>query len=359
MDVKDTTSRRIKFNKGNIMRHLFSASAAALAIAACSTAVYAQETTSTIRGSVTAAGAAVSGATVTITHVPSGTTTTTVTGASGEFAASGLRPGGPFTVKVGAAGFKDYSVTDIQLTAGQPLRVPVELASGGDDIIVTASSIRAVELSPGPITALTRNDIEGVASTRRDIRDLVRRDPFATMDPGPEPRRDDRRPERPPQQILGRGLGFSDDFGLNVSGLPTDRGPVPLDAIEQLSVKIAPYDVSEGNFQGGAINVILRSGTNKISGSAFYTFNSDKLTGSKTLPGIANPTGRINLDYKSKTYGGFISGPLIKDKLFIAFAYEHLKEGTPIQIGTAGFRASSEPDRCADRQCQLDRAERI
>jgi len=337
MDIKDTASLRIEFNKGNMMRHLFTASVGALAIAACSTALYAQETTSTIRGEVTAAGAAVAGATVTVTHVPSGTTTTTVTGRGGEFAASGLRPGGPFTVKVAASGYKDYSVTDIQLTAGQPLRVPVDLASGGDEIIVTASSIRATEISPGPITALTRNDIEGVATTRRDIRDLVRRDPFATMDPG----------QSRGVMIAGQnarlnkfsieGLGFSDDFGLNVSGLPTDRGPVPLDAIEQLSVKIAPYDVSEGNFQGGAINVILRSGTNDIHGSAFYTYSSDNLTGSKTVPGIANPTGRITLDFKSKTYGGFASGPLIKDKLFIAIAYEHLREGTPIQIGTAGF----------------------
>jgi hypothetical protein len=133
------------------------------------------------------------------------------------------------------------------------------------------------------------------------------------------------------------GLRFSDNFGLNVGGLPTARGPVPLDAIEQLSVKIAPYDIQEGDFQGGAINVVLRSGTNTFTGSAFYTYSSDNLTGSKTKVTGGTPTGRIALDFKSKTYGGFLSGPIIKDKLFFAVAYEHLREGTPIQIGTAGF----------------------
>ncbi|RVT89169.1 TonB-dependent receptor [Sphingomonas crocodyli] len=312
------------------MRHYLNAGAAAIAIVACSTAAYAQETTSSIRGTVASAGAPVAGASVTITHVPSGTTTTATTGADGGFTSSGLRPGGPFTVVVTAPGFADSTVTDINLTAGQPLRIPVELATQ-DAIVVTAANIRATELSPGPITSIGREQIATIASVSRDIRDIARRDPFATIDPG----------QSRGVMIAGQnarlnkfsvdGLGFSDDFGLNVGGLPTSRGPVPLDAIEQFSVKVAPYDVSEGNFQGGAINVILRSGTNKLTGTAFYTYNSDKLTGDKIR------TGKINLDFKSKTYGGFLSGPLIKDKLFLAVSYEHLKEGTPIQIGTAGF----------------------
>jgi hypothetical protein len=313
------------------MRHYLSASVAAIAVVACSTAAFAQEVTSSIRGVVTAGDAPVAGAKVTVTHVPSGTTSTVTTGSDGGFTTSGLRVGGPFTVKVSAKGYGDSSVTDIELTAGQPLRLPITLESSGGDIVVTASKTKSVELSSGPITSLNRAQIESVASVTRDIRDVVRRNPFATIDPA----------QSRGVMIAGQnarlnkfsvdGLGFTDNFGLNVGGLPTARGPVPLDAIEQLSVKIAPYDISEGNFQGGAINVILRSGTNKIHGSGFYTYNSDGLTGDNTR-GTS-----VKLDFKSRTYGGFISGPIIKDKLFIAFAYEHLKEGTPINIGTAGF----------------------
>ncbi|MCX8475755.1 MAG: carboxypeptidase regulatory-like domain-containing protein [Sphingomonas sp.] len=318
------------------MRSLFHAST--IAVAACIAApAYAQETTSSIRGTVTSEAGPVANAEVVITHVPSGTVSTTSSGADGSFSASGLRVGGPFSVHVVAQGYAETTVTGIELTAGQPLRLPVELATTGGDIVVTARRSGAVELSPGPITSLNRSDIEGVASVSRDIRDIVRRDPFATIDPG----------QSRGVMIAGQnarlnkfsvdGLRFSDNFGLNVGGLPTARGPVPIDAIEQLSVKIAPYDISEGDFQGGAINLVLRSGTNDFHGSAFYTYSSDKLTGDQTRPGIANTTGKINLDFTSKNWGAFLSGPIIKDKLFLALSYERLEEGSPISIGLAGF----------------------
>jgi hypothetical protein len=319
------------------MRNTFYASTVAIAACIAAPAAFAQETTSSIRGVVSGETGPVSGAEVTITHEPSGTVSNTSSNPDGTFSASGLRVGGPFSVRVVAAGYSDTTITDIQLTAGQPLRLPIDLVGAGQEIVVTAQSSGATELSPGPITSLNREDIEGVASVSRDIRDIVRRDPFATIDPG----------QSRGVMIAGQnarlnkfsvdGLRFSDNFGLNVGGLPTARGPVPLDAIEQLSVKIAPFDISEGDFQGGAINLVLRSGTNQIHGSAFYTYSSDKLTGDRTRPGIANATGKINLDFTSKNWGGFISGPIIKDKLFLALSYERLEEGTPISIGTAGF----------------------
>jgi len=318
------------------MRYLLHASVCAVAICAAS-GVHAQETTSSIRGVVTSGDSPVSGAAITVTHVPSGTKSTTVTGADGSFDASGLRVGGPYTIKVAADGFVDTTITDIDLTAGQSFRVPIALEATGQDIVVTAKASGAIDLSPGPGSGYNREKIEGVASVTRDIRDIVRRDPFATIDPA----------QSRGVMIAGQnarlnkfsvdGLRFSDTFGLNVGGLPTARGPVPLDAIEQLSVKIAPFDISEGDFQGGAVNLVLRSGTNKITGSGFYSYTSDGLTGSKTRPGIANATGIVKLDFESKNYGGFLSGPIIKDKLFVALSYEHLAEGAPINIGTAGF----------------------
>lgn len=313
------------------MRHYFSASVAAIAVVACSTAALAQEVTSSIRGVVTANGAPVSGAKVTVTHVPSGTTNTATTGADGTFATSGLRIGGPFTVKVSASGYSVSSVTDIDLTAGQPLRLPIELATTGNEIVVTAAKSKAIELSPGPITSISREKIANMATVNRDIRDIVRRDPFATIDPG----------QSRGVMIAGQnarlnkfsvdGLGFTDNFGLNVGGLPTTRGPVPIDAIEQLSVKVAPFDISEGNFQGGAINIILRSGGNKFHGSGFYTYFGDSLRGDQAK-GLAKQTTK----FSSKNWGGFLSGPIIKDKLFFAFSYERLEESNPPLFGING-----------------------
>lgn len=202
----------------------------------------AQETSSAVRGVVQADGAPVAGADVTIVHEPSGTTQSVTTDASGAFAANGLRVGGPFTVTVEAPGYETSTVNDLFLQAGQPARLPIALL-GQKEIVVTAASIQPViGLTDGPTTALGRQEIENAASINRDIRDLARRDPLVTID----------LTNSRAIEIAGNngrfnrfsvdGMQMSDDFGLNNGGLPTGRGPVPFDAIEQFTVKVAPYD---------------------------------------------------------------------------------------------------------------------
>lgn len=310
------------------MRHYFYAGAAVAALIA-PVAAYAQETTSSMRGTVTSGGSPVAGATIKITHVPSGTVNTATTTDSGSFVVNGLRVGGPFKVEVTADGYASYSVTDIFTQIGTPFALPLELATAGEEIVVTASRVEgAGTISQGPSTVLTSEAILNVASLNRDVRDLSRRDPFATIDPtnaravsfaGQNPRFN---------RFSVDGVGITDNFGLNPDGLPSRRGPVPLDAIGQFQVKIAPYDVSEGNFQGGAINVVLKSGTNEFEGTGFYTYNSDELTGD-SIRGtkIRNP------NFKSEDYGLQIAGPIIKDKLFFMIAGERVRAGTPISEG--------------------------
>lgn len=314
--------------------HLF-IGAAVVALMAPAAAV-AQETTSSIRGTVEAEGAPVAGAEVVVTHVPSGTTSRAVTDGDGAFNASGLRVGGPFTVAVEAPGYEGSQVTDIFLTAGQPFRLPVTLAAA-EEIVVTASATGAREQSTGPITTLGREQIQSVSSINRDIRDIARRDPFVTIDLTNARTIEVAGQNGRLNRFSVDGVQFSDDFGLNNGGLPTSRGPVPFDAIEQFSVKVAPYDVSEGDFQGGAINVVLRSGTNDFHGSAFFTYSDDSLTGSRTR-------GRdIELDFDSKQYGGLLAGPIIQDKLFFMVAYERLEETDPFDDGVGPGFANQVP----------------
>lgn len=309
---------------------LFCAAAAIIAPAAA----YAQETTGTIRGTVTAGGAAVPNAQVVITHQPSGTVSRVDTDGEGSFNSPGLRVGGPFTIGVTASGHEGVTVTDIYVTAGEPFRVPIELTQAGteQDIVITGNAAGGREQSNGPITALTREDIEGVASVNRDIRDIARRDPFVTMD----------LTNARTIEIAGNngrlnrfsvdGVQFSDDFGLNNGGLPTSRGPVPFDAIEQFAVKVAPFDISEGDFQGGAVNVVLRSGTNKFRGGGFFSYSDDSLTGNRTRD------RDIDLNFDSKQYGVTLSGPIFKDRLFFMVSYEKLKESDPFDDGVGpGF----------------------
>ena len=298
-------------------------------------AAYAQETTSTIAGQVLSKGAPVSGATVVVTHEPSGTSDRTVTDTQGQFSVSGLRVGGPFNVKVVASGFEDATVTEISLSAGEPLRLPVELATAApatQEIVVTATQLGARARSTGPITALGRTQIEGVASINRDIRDLARRDPFVTLDPTNGRTVEVAGNNGRLNRFSVDGAQFSDDFGLNNGGLPTSRGPVPYDAIEQFSVKVAPYDVSEGDFQGGAINVILRSGGNRFRGTGFYSYTDESLTGDKTRG------QKVDLKFKSKQFGGVLSGPIIKDRLFFMVGFEGTNESDPFDDGVgSGF----------------------
>ena len=303
-----------------------------MATAFVATPAAAQETTSAVRGTVESDGNPVAGATVTITHEPSGTRNTTTTDADGNFSANGLRVGGPFVVEVNADGFESARITDLTLQAGQPFRLPITLAVT-EDIVVTAGSLSgALETSQGPITALGRTEIEGVASINRDIRDLARRDPLVTMDLSNSRTIEVAGNNGRLNRFSVDGVQFSDDFGLNNGGLPTSRGPVPFDAIEQFSVKTAPFDITEGDFQGGAINVVLASGGNRFRGRAFYTYTDDSLTGSLTN-GVP-----VNLEFDSQQYGATLSGPIIRDRLFFMVSYERTEETDPFDDGVgAGF----------------------
>lgn len=310
------------------LKFFLAASAASVSLA-CGIAApaHAQETSSAVRGTVTSNGAPVAGASVRVEHVPSGTVVTTATDADGTFAANGLRIGGPVSVTVTADGYETSTVNDLFLQAGQPTRLPIDLQTQAAIVVTGASLGPKISTSDGPTTALGRQEIENAASINRDIRDLARRDPLVTID----------LTNGRTIEIAGNngrlnrfsvdGMQMSDDFGLNNGGLPTNRGPVPYDAIEQFTVKTAPFDISEGDLQGGAINVVLRSGGNRFHGGSFFSYTDDSLTGNESL------NTKVKLDFSSKQYGGWLSGPIIKDKLFFMAAYERTKEGKPLDDG--------------------------
>ncbi|MFC0588520.1 TonB-dependent receptor domain-containing protein [Novosphingobium aquiterrae] len=321
------------------LKFFLAASAASISLACGMVAApaMAQETSSAVRGSVTSGSAPIAGATVTVTHDPSGTTAVTTTANDGTFAVNGLRVGGPFTVTVEADGFQVGTINDLYLEAGVPVRLPVSLQAE-QQIVVSASSVQPrIKNSDGPTTALGRAEIDNAASINRDIRDLARRDPLVTIDLTNSRTIEIAGNNGRLNRFSVDGMQMSDDFGLNNGGLPTNRGPVPYDAIEQFSVKVAPYDIAEGDMQGGAINVVLRSGGNKLHGGGFFSYTNDGLTGSKTK------NVNVALDFNSKQYGGWLSGPIIKDKLFFMAAYERTKEGKPIEDGVGPAFANQVP----------------
>ena len=300
-------------------------------------AASAQETTASIRGSVSNAGAPVVGANVVATDVASGTRSTTTTGTDGSFSLPGLRPGGPFTVDV-TSDQGNTSVTDVYTVVQQAYNLPIDLAdtggagASGGDIVITASRVKGAGAnSAGPQTVLTQEDVKKVASVNRDIRDIERRDPLASLDlansravtfAGVNPRFN---------RFTINGVQVGDQFGLNPDASPTGRGPIPYDAIGQVSVSVAPYDFRQGNFQGGAIDTVLLAGTNEFHGTGFYSQNTDGLSGDRI-----GSTKIVLPKYKSETFGATLDGPLIADKLFFMVSAERNVDPRPLIPGSIG-----------------------
>lgn len=330
------------------LKYFLAASAASVSLA-CGLAapVHAQETTSTIRGTVTSGGNGVAGATVDILDTATGARSTVTTTSTGSFDVSGLRAGDSYTVTVTADGYESSTITDVVTVVSQNYDLPISLtATGGAAIVVTATRLPgAGSVSQGPATVLGAAQIANVASVNRDIRDLSRRDPFARLDDTPSGGRAISFAGQNPRynRFSVDGVGITDSFGLNTDGLPSRRSPVPFDAIGQFQAKVAPFDVREGNFQGGSINIVLRSGTNDFQGTGFFAYSSDELNGTKTKPGPGIPTGVVTLpNYNYKNYGLELSGPIIKDKLFFMVAGERLRANLPIPEGPVDNNAGTQ-----------------
>jgi hypothetical protein len=311
------------------LKYLLAASIVSLAATTTiATPAFAQETTSSVRGTVTdESGAPLAGATVTVTHEPSGTTSTQTTDAEGGFNAAGLRLGGPFTVSVAADGFETATQEIGFLSAGQAQRISVAMVPAGQTIIVSGTRQRSsITLSTGAATVLTARDIAGVANVNRDIRNLAARDPLVTLDATNNGAISIAGQNNRFNRFTVDGVAFGDPFGLESGGLVSTRGPVPLDAIGEFSVETAPVDIQQGFFQGGAINTQLKSGGNRFTflGAAFY--QNDDLRGTK-----ADNLVRIG-SFDSQVYVAQVTGPIIKDKLFFAVTYERTRDTVPADV---------------------------
>jgi hypothetical protein len=311
------------------LKYLLAASIVSLAATTTiATPAFAQETTSSVRGDVVDQnGNPIVGATVVVTHVPSGTKSTQTTDASGGFNAAGLRLGGPVTVEVTADGFETASQEIGFLTAGQAQRISVALAEMGQTIVVTGARTRSsISLGTGAATVLSANDIAGVANVNRDIRNLAARDPLVTLDATNNGAISIAGQNNRFNRFTVDGVAFGDPFGLESGGLVSTRGPVPLDAIGEFSVETAPVDIQQGFFQGGAINTQLKSGGNNFTfmGAAFY--QNDDLRGSR-----ADNLTRLGA-FDSQVYVAQVTGPIIKDKLFFAVTYERTRDTVPADV---------------------------
>lgn len=320
------------------MRHLIKSAllgGVALAVVATATPAFAQETTSSIRGTVvSSSGETLSGISVTITHVPSGVSRTITTSASGVFYARGLRVGGPYTVRLAdGSEFSARTLEDITLNLAQVATVHLVATSGDaavEEIVVTGQQVSS-SIKTGAAANYSRDQIEAMNSTSRDIKSVLRMDPKVWVDSENGNALSIAGTNNRFNSLTVDGVRQNDDFGLNGNGYPSQRSPISLDVIEQISVQTAPFDVTYGGFKGGQINVVTKSGTNEFHGTAFYEFKDNSMIGGSYSDGdggLVTP-GVKDSPFSEKVWGAALQGPIIKDKLFFSVAYEKLKKTQP------------------------------
>lgn len=314
--------------------------AAVVALASvCAADAFAQETTGSMRGQVVSdAGGAIGGASVTVLDTRTNTAQTSTTDAAGGFSARGLRVGGPYTVIVTADGFAPEQIEEVQIGLGATLQLSVALdPTTRDTIVVTADRSSMVDVALGPAATFTLEDLETAPAINRSIVDVIRFDPRIYVDEafvdapqcaGANPRFN---------SLTVDGVRLNDGFGLNSNGFPTERSPFSFDAIEQVAVELAPFDVQYGGFSACNINAVTKSGANEFFGGAFVDYTSDALTGGSLEGQDVNVA-----EFDEIRYGFNVGGPIVRDRLFFFAAYEKLEGANTFDRGPEGSGAVAE-----------------
>ena len=316
------------------------AAAVALSVGLSTTAM-AQVTSSELNGQILAPnGSPAVGTVIKVTHVPTGAVKTVTVNNGGTFSLHGLRVGGPYTIEIDSDEYADQTISDVYLELGESASIERSLENAADyeNIVVTASQVSSLSFGQvGPSASFDLSTLEQAPAINRDITDIVRIDPRIYVDEGgsggiqcvgKSPRFN---------SLTVDGVRMNDLFGLNSNGYPTERMPFSYDAIEGVSVEIAPFDVIYGGFSACNISAVSKTGTNEVHGTAFYDYGSDSLRGD-SLEG-----DDVNLgSYTEKRYGFSVGAPLIEDTLFIFAAYEKLEGANTFDRGAIGTGAINE-----------------
>lgn len=277
-------------------------------------------TTAEIRGQVIdkEGGKPIPGATILAVHLPTGAQYGAISRSDGYFLLTGLRVGGPYKVTVRSTGYKELSQSGIYLGAGQSLQMTFELEA--EAIQVPAVQIVGERLGAGAgeTVQFDEETLALIPTITRSIQDYARVAPVAV---GTNIGASD---NLGGISIAGRnnrynnfqvdGAVLNDPFGLPDAGTPGGQAnaqPISVEAIEQLQVAVAPFDVRQGGFTGGLINIVTRGGTNDFQGAVYaYGNNQD-------LVGVSPDAAKQKLsNYTDLVYGLRVGGPIIQNRLF-------------------------------------------
>ena len=296
---------------------------------------YSQVTTSGISGTVkSASGERIPGASVQVIHVPTGTKYNAISSATGGYAVQAIKPGGPYTVKVSFVGSITSETTEVVAPLGSVVTVDAVLADETNQLqeVVVRTNTNGVfsKGKTGASQQFSNREVNAIPTIgSRSINSITKYNPNAGSGGG-FGGQDSRL-----NNFTIDGSVFNNGFGLgndSQAGGRTGSTAISLDAIEQLQVNIAPFDVRQTGFTGSGINAVTRSGTNEVEGSVYTSTRSNKenFVGTK-----AGEVRIVPAPFDETIWGARIGLPIIKNKLFFFGNFETIENTSPATTWTS------------------------
>lgn len=287
------------------------------------TTVSAQVTTASMSGKVVdASNESLIGATVRAVHTPTGTIYNTVTQSNGQYRFQNLRIGGPYTVEFSYVGFNPEKVSNINLVLGEDHTLNIVMKEDaqtlGEVLVVADRSSVISSNRTGAQEIITRDKMDKMPSLSHSLTDFTKLTPMSSGSnfAGTSYRFNN---------VTVDGASFNNSFGLSSSLGAAGTEPISLEALEQVQVMIAPYDVRNGAFTGAGINSVTKSGSNQWHASAYMYTKSPSMTGYRQKDDINTVT-----EFSNHQYGISLSGPIIKNKLFFYLNGEMDRQEKPV-----------------------------
>ena len=276
----------------------------------------AQVTTSALSGKVTMADTKekVIGATIQAIHEPSGTKYAAVTNSNGRFTIQGMRNGGPYSVAISYIGYETKTFRNIVLELGETYNLNALLSEDANElteVVVSGKASKFAAEKTGASTNINQRTIQELPTINRSIGDLAKLSPYyggSNSFGGMNGKM---------SNFTLDGANLNNNFGLS-SSLPGGGNPISMDAIDEVQMVVAPFDVRQSNFIGGGINAVTKSGTNTFKGTAYFYYTNEDMHGNR-VDGVQNSEPNPG---EEKVYGFTLGGPIIKDKLFFFANYE-------------------------------------
>lgn len=297
-------------------------------------AIRAQVTTASISGKVTdnTSQDPLIGVTIRATHTPTGTTYNTISQPNGSYNLNNLRIGGPYVIEFSYVGYAPEKRSGIQLQLGEDMKLNIAMHEDakllGEVVVVGDKNPIISGSRTGAQEIITRDKMDKLPTLNRSLSDFTKLTPMSSGNNfgGVSYRFNN---------VTVDGASFNNSFGLSSKLGASGVEPISLEALDQVQVMIAPFDVRNGGFTGAGINSVTKSGTNEFHASAYMYTKSPSMMGYRIKDEVLSVS-----EFSNHQYGISLAGPLIKNKLFFFINGEMDRQENPITYTTA----NSTPD---------------